>query len=170
MDLYLVRHAIAEERDPRRWPDDALRPLSARGRARFRLAAAGLRRLGARVDLLLTSPCVRARETAGLLAGDAGWPAPSVLGRAAPGGRPEGVLADLGRVAGDAGAVALVGHEPDLQRLASFLLTGVPGSLAARWRKGGIARLGCPDGLRPGAAALEEYLPPRVLRAAAGRG
>ena len=79
MELYLVRHAIAEERDPRRWPDDAQRPLSERGRARFARAAAGLRTLGVEVDLLLSSPYARAWATAEILSEEAGWPAPVVV-------------------------------------------------------------------------------------------
>ena len=170
MELYLVRHAIAEERDPQRWPDDAQRPLSERGRARFARAAAGLRTLGVQVDVLLSSPYARAWATAEILSEEADWPPPLALQRAAPGQRPDRLLAELGRVTTSANeAVALVGHDPDLQRLASFLLSGVATALSADWRRGGVARLTCPRGLRPGGAVLTEYLPPRVLRRIAAR-
>ena len=175
MNLYLVRHAIAEERDSRRWPDDALRPLSARGRSRFERAAAGLRRLGIEVDVLLTSPYVRAWATAVILSAEAGWPAPIVLDAARPRTRFEHTLAELARIAeqrssiGEGRALALVGHEPDLGQLASLLLSGEPHALWLRWRKGGVACLRCDPALLPGSATLEEYLPPRVLRGVADR-
>ena len=176
MNLYLVRHAIAEERDQRRWPDDALRPLTTPGRRRFERAAAGLRRLGVEVDVLLTSPYVRAWATAVILSAEAGWPAPIVLDAARPRTRLEHTLAELSRIAeqrssiGEGRAIALVGHEPDLGQLASLLLTGAPNTLWLRWRKGGVARLECDPALLPGSATLEEYLPPRMLRGIAGSG
>ncbi len=67
LELYLVRHAVAALRGPD-YPDDADRPLTDDGSARFRRAVAGLRQAGVQLDLVLTSPYVRARETAELLA------------------------------------------------------------------------------------------------------
>ncbi len=176
MNLYLVRHAIAEERDARRWPDDSLRPLTRRGRRRFERAADGLRRLGIEVDVLLTSPYARAWATAVVLSTAGGWPAPTVFDGARPGTRPEHALAELARIAeqrssiGEGRAIALVGHEPDLGQLASVLLTGDPQALWLDWRKGGVASLRCDPSLIPGSATLEQYLPPRVLRGIADRG
>src|SRR3954468_17149609 len=76
MDVYLVRHAIAATRDSAQWPDDSERPLTSEGEARFRKAARGLRRVAARVDVVLASPYVRAWQTAEILERAAGWPAP----------------------------------------------------------------------------------------------
>jgi len=82
--LYLVRHAVAEERGAD-WPDDSQRPLTAEGSKRWRREAHGLAALGARPDLILTSPFTRARQTADLLAAafpkkpKAPWPAHGVL-------------------------------------------------------------------------------------------
>jgi phosphohistidine phosphatase SixA len=56
MDVYLVRHAIADHRNPARWPGDARRPLTTKGAVRFRSAASGLHRLVAAVDVVLASP------------------------------------------------------------------------------------------------------------------
>ena len=83
VDLYLVRHAIAEPRDPARWPDDALRPLSPEGVELFRLAARGLQRIGVEVEAVLASSYARAWRTAEILSEEAGWPPPT----AAPGAR-----------------------------------------------------------------------------------
>src|SRR5262245_13104196 len=80
MELYLIRHAIAENRDPERWLADAERPLSEKGRRGFRRAASGLRSLGAEPPaVVLASPAARAWETGQILAEGAGWPEPVQL-------------------------------------------------------------------------------------------
>ncbi|MGI9116098.1 MAG: SixA phosphatase family protein, partial [Gaiellales bacterium] len=66
-DVVIVRHAIAEERDPQRWPDDGLRPLTAFGRERFAPAARGLGTLVGRPERVLASPYVRTWQTAEIL-------------------------------------------------------------------------------------------------------
>ena len=66
-ELYLIRHAIAEERGDS-WPDDAKRPLTDDGTAKMRKAARGLARIGVRFDVILTSPFVRTRQTAEIVA------------------------------------------------------------------------------------------------------
>jgi phosphohistidine phosphatase len=66
-ELYLVRHAIAADRGSE-WPDDNKRPLTERGINRFKEAVKGLRHLDVQIDEIFTSPLVRARQTADLLA------------------------------------------------------------------------------------------------------
>jgi phosphohistidine phosphatase len=166
--LYLVRHAIAEQYDPGRWPDDAERPLTDRGVRRFRRAARGLRALAPEVDALLSSRYARAWTTAELLAEHSGWPAPDPLEALTPGHRPPEVLAALEGFAA-AATVALVGHNPDLPALASYLLTGAPGALEIEWRRGAVAALDSAGAAGPGAFALRSMLPPRALRRMAGR-
>jgi len=68
MDLLLVRHGLAGKADPSLWPDDDLRPLTAKGRKAFKAAAKGLKRAGPLPSLILASPALRTRETAALLA------------------------------------------------------------------------------------------------------
>ena len=74
--LYLVRHAIAFERG-QDWPDDTKRPLTHKGAARMREVVDGLLALGVELDLVITSPLVRAKQTADLVI--AGWPGPPAL-------------------------------------------------------------------------------------------
>lgn len=137
LSLYLVRHAHAEPRGPR-WPDDARRPLTGRGRLRFAslLLDPAVRR--APLDVVLTSPLVRAVQTAEMLvAARRSRPPVRVCRALESGGRPEAVARALARGA-NWSAVALVGHEPDLSRLAAYL-TGQPAPIALR--KGGVWRL-----------------------------
>ena len=107
-ELYIVRHAIAAERGSE-WPDDTKRPLTERGINRFKEVVKGLRRLDITVDEIFTSPLVRARQTAELLASGLEGKAPvKVLDALAPGHTAASVMTQLARVA-KRRRVALVG-------------------------------------------------------------
>jgi phosphohistidine phosphatase len=162
MELLIVRHAIACEPNARRWPD-AARPLSSRGIARARKAAAGLARLTERPARLLVSPLVRSKATAAILCECAGWPAPAECAELAPGVQPEALLAALRRAG--TGRIAVVGHEPGLGRLLALCLGGAA-SRAFALRKMGAALLTFEGAARAGQARLEWLVPARILRAA----
>lgn len=136
-ELYLVRHAIAAERGPE-WPDDTKRPLTAKGIDRMRKVVAGLEDLGVSLDLILTSPLLRARQTADLIHQGLGGATPLEETTAlAPGGAPADLIALL-RSKSKVKAVALVGHEPDLGQLAAFLI-GARAPFV--FKKGGVCRI-----------------------------
>ncbi len=138
MDIYLVRHAIADDRHPERYPNDAARPLTDEGIAKFREAARGLRRIAPDVDLTLASPYVRAWDTAVLLHEEAGWPEPVECPEIEAVKPAAGALPLLDAHA-DHGAVALVGHEPFLSNLVSLLVCGDEDALRMEFKKGGVA-------------------------------
>ena len=118
--LYLIRHGIAEAQGEA-WPDDAKRPLTDDGIARLRKIARGLARLDVSIDVMLTSPLIRARQTAELIAtGLDPRPHVTTIDSLAPGGTFAAVLADLEKQAKRSG-VALVGHEPGIGELAARL-------------------------------------------------
>lgn len=159
-ELYLVRHAIAADRGPE-WPDDTKRPLTERGINRFKEAVKGLRFLDVTVDEIFTSPLVRARQTADLLAsGVDGKPPVKGLDALAPGHSFTSVMTQLAKVA-KRRRVALVGHEPDLGELAAHLI-GAGRALA--FKKGGICRIDIGSLSSRRAASLVWFLPPNVLR------
>lgn len=168
MELYLVRHAIAFERDPARWPEDGERPLSPQGEARFRPAARGLKRIVPAVDVVLSSPFVRAWRTAELLAEEAGWPDPQPVRAFEAGQRVTRAVTAL-RSHADRQSVAVVGHEPNLSELAAHLLAGAEGDLAIEVKKGGVVCLGLDDGVRSGSGWLRWSVSPKILRALAPR-
>lgn len=159
-ELYLIRHAIAAERGDE-WPDDDKRPLTERGIARFRDAVAGLLRLDAAVDEIFTSPLVRAKQTAHLLAaGLGGTPPVKLLDALAPGHGPDEVMAALDRAV-KRRRIALVGHEPELGELAARLV-GARRPLA--FRKGSVCRIDI-DGFRGDhAGGLVWFIHPKALR------
>lgn len=157
--LYLVRHGIAADLGPACQTDEA-RPLTEEGVSRMRLQARGLRALEVTLDLVLTSPLVRCRQTADLLAEGLGAVPVEVLPALRPGGRPEPTLAalDLYRRHGN---LALVGHEPSMGHLASALL-GAAGPIP--FKRGAVCRIDV-DTLPPRRAGqLVWFLPPRVTR------
>jgi phosphohistidine phosphatase len=165
MHLYLVRHAIAEEPDAKHWPDDRHRPLTPDGARRFKRTAGPLVDLikaGGSVGRLLTSPLVRARETATLLH-KAGLPDAIEESVLSPGRTAARVLAVLR--AHDVQSIVVVGHEPDLGRLLAVCVAGPDVKLSLRFRKGGAACLCFPGAPRVGEATLEWLLPPKALRA-----
>jgi phosphohistidine phosphatase len=155
LKIYLVRHGIAEERGGSKPDED--RKLTAKGKRLTKKAMRGFAKLREPPSLILSSPLVRAWETAVLLARVLDSDMPRVESALAPGGDPHAVLARLRREERE--SVALVGHEPDLSDLAGILAGKV------ELRKAAIARIdGLPDA---GGGRLEWLLQPFLLRALA---
>jgi phosphohistidine phosphatase len=162
MNLYVVRHAIAAKRDAEQWPDDSKRPLTDEGSTRFRRAAAGLRRLVPQVDVVLSSEYTRAWQTAELLHDVTGWPAPEKLTELEATESAADLAKALGRRTEE--SIALVGHEPQLSRLTSLLLSGSETTVRVEPKKGGVIAIvfdGSPD---PGAGTLAWNATPKILR------
>jgi phosphohistidine phosphatase len=160
-ELYLIRHGIAEARSDA-WPDDSKRPLTADGMTRVRKQARGLARLGVSFDVILTSPFVRTRQTAEIVA-DAFDPRPHLMPTDAltPDGTYAMVLADLAKHARRT-RIALVGHEPAIGELAARLIGS---RYPIPFKKGAVCCLAV-DALPPaGPGELRWFLPPKVMRA-----
>lgn len=163
MRVFLVRHAIAEERSRIRWPDDSLRPLTAAGVKRFRKAARGLATLLPPDAALLTSPFVRARDTAVMLSAAASLRGPIECPELSAG---TPIQTTFGLLAGRREkAVILVGHEPDLGALLAAALAGEDAKFAVQFKKGGAACVEFRARIAPGRATLRWLLPPKILRA-----
>jgi len=164
MQLLVVRHAIAFERDAKRWPDDNERPLTAEGIKKARRAAAGLKRIAQRPALVLTSPLVRARDTAVILTQAARWPEAVQCDAFAPGKSPQEMLAALRREGAGAECVAVVGHQPGLGKLLALCLRGDPRPEGFELKKGAVLCLSFDGPPRAGQGTLTALLPPRALR------
>ncbi len=164
IELYLVRHAIAAERGPK-YPDDRERPLTPAGTKKFAESVPGLIDMDVVIDLVLTSPLVRARETAMLLSAGLKPKPPVVESEAlAPGGRPQAITEAIKTHAKKYRRIALVGHEPDLGELAARLLAARGG---VEFKKGAVCFIET-DGATPtGPGTLHWMLTPKALRALA---
>jgi phosphohistidine phosphatase len=123
--LLIIRHAIAEDKEEwaKTGKTDDLRPLTADGHRKMVRVARGLRRVIGSIDLLAASPLVRAQQTAAIVAAEYGKlpiETTAVL-------MPEtdlGEFVDWAEERGEHEVVAVVGHEPHLGELATWLLTG----------------------------------------------
>ncbi|HET8622699.1 MAG TPA: histidine phosphatase family protein [Gemmatimonadales bacterium] len=162
MLLLLVRHAHAGDRDPSQWPDDTQRPLSDKGRKTHAKVARTLRNLELTPELLLTSPWLRAMQTAEIMHDVMLLPQPPV---------PCDALADepdLAAIAAEAGprgeraVVALVGHSPWMEEIAALLLTGSDRGVKIDFPKSGVIAMDTPR-LAPAAASLRFMLRPKML-------
>lgn len=159
MRLYLIRHGRAEDEGPD--GSDRSRRLTADGAVHFVETVNGLREAGVVLDRVFTSPLVRARETAALLARHLPAPEPGILpGLGIPAEAPGSLLEELG-AGGD--AVAAVGHEPTLVHLVSFALFG-RATDATPLRKGGVACLEFEGRPCAGGARLAFLAPAGLLR------
>lgn len=116
MQLVIIRHAEAAPGSP-----DELRPLTAAGREQARSLGLQLREQGIAPDAVVSSPLLRARETAEALAGLLGLGEPEVDERLAPGATPADIE-DAARGRGE--TVVVVGHQPDCGRAAAAITGG----------------------------------------------
>ncbi len=164
MRLLVVRHAIAVDREvfARAHADDATRPLTAEGRAKMERAAEGLRQLVRDLALLASSPLKRAHETATIVARAYGGLEVVLVPELAPGTPLERAMAWLAGLAAQ-GTSAIVGHEPDLSRLVSALLSGADRPFLA-FRKGGACLIEFSGRVERGAGVLDWLLGPKHLR------
>ncbi|MBI4502759.1 MAG: histidine phosphatase family protein [Gemmatimonadetes bacterium] len=164
MDLLLIRHAIAEPRidEGGAQPEDALRELTGKGRRRMQRVARALRRIRPDIEVLATSPFVRAAETAKILAAGYQNLKPISIPEIQPGAGVDAMLAWL-RGLDTSGTVVVVGHEPDLSNLASRLLSERHDGVLSLG-KAGACLLEVPAGVPPAGATLVWLLTPRQLR------
>lgn len=138
MKLLIVRHGKAYDADPRRWPDDSERPLTDEGRTRFYKSVPTIKALAPKKIRVISSPYVRALQTAEILCDKAGWGPPEIDERLSAHFGPSEAMELLQSLDVD-GNYAIVGHDPTF----SFL----PGHLI------GVNRLGATI-LKTGAVAL----------------
>jgi phosphohistidine phosphatase len=162
--LFIVRHAIAADRSDK-WPDDSKRPLTHEGAARMRKAADGLAALGVTPDAVITSPLVRAEQTADILLKSLGGDARLLTTPAlAPGGSPAAVAEAIAALSKGRNIV-LVGHEPGLGELAAWL---VGARQPLPFKKGGACQIDVADWpAAPKAGTLMWFATPKMLRALA---
>jgi phosphohistidine phosphatase len=162
MEVYLIRHGIAAERGT--YVNDDERPLTEEGEKKTRQVAKRLRTLGLKLDPILTSPLVRARQTAEILLNVGFGPTLQVVSFLSPNGDIEDWLDWLANwQRSPNSALTLVGHEPDLSSWAEILVWGsVQGAFTLK--KGGVIGLQLPESGKPiGNSSLFWLTPPRLL-------
>ncbi len=158
--VYLMRHGIAETLSSTS-PDDCQRSLSLRGKERTKNVARGLRALQVHPQRIVSSPLVRSVETAQVVHSTLEVEAPLVqCEHLAPGGDPRQLLIWLADRKEP--VTLLVGHSPDLSRLAA-LLVSPSAEVRLQFKRAGVCRIDFPDAPAFGEGTLAWLLPPRLL-------
>lgn len=163
MDLYILRHAIAEAHSSSAPGGDSQRRLTSEGAKKMRKAAKGLKSAGLSFDLILSSPFTRARQTAEIMAeifrGKNRLEFSSAL---ASDGNPKELIDELRQRHRKRKKILLVGHELYLSRLISLLISGDT-SIAIDLKKGGLCKLSMAELHYGRCAVLDWLLAPRQM-------
>jgi phosphohistidine phosphatase len=164
MDLFLLRHGLAGEPGLSGFADDSLRPLTAQGKRQLRKISAAMDKMDLAVELILSSPLVRAKQTAEVAAGKLKLKKRLVFAdELKPGGDAGKLIQRLVALKPAPANILLVGHEPDLSELISLLVTGKTDAGCAL-KKGGLAKLEA-EKLRAGkCATLAWLLTPKLMQ------
>jgi phosphohistidine phosphatase len=160
LELYLIRHGAAAERGDD-FPDDSKRPLTNGGISRLRKEAKALDELGVALDHIITSPLVRTRQTADIIAESLkSKPSVSQSDALAPAGTSSAVIQELAKHMRK-GRIALVGHEPNIGELAGRLIGA---RMPLEFKKGAICRIDFEVFPPKGIGQLRWFVTPRMLR------
>jgi len=158
-----MRHGLAVNRGSVRFSDDAQRPLEAEGKEKMREITEGLKRVGFDVDWIVSSPLVRAVETAGIVAESLASCGPvEVCEALRPGGSAQDLLAFLAKRPNRT-RVLVVGHEPDLSDLAARLI-GAGSHANLTFKKGGCCMIRFDEFPPRDPGQLVWWMTPRLLR------
>ena len=156
MNLYILRHGIAVEHGATGYENDDERPLTSKGERKMRMIAEAMKALEISFDSILSSPLVRARQTAEIVADALKSRKRLALTDAlAPQASAKPLIEYLNKQ-GAADDVLLVGHEPFLSRLISLLISG-DSEASVLLKKGGFCKLST-EHLKHGKCATLEWL------------
>jgi phosphohistidine phosphatase len=162
MNLYIIRHAIAVARGTPGYEEDSQRPLTDKGRKKMKKIVEGIRQLGIRFDTILSSPYLRARDTAKIVADEYEMRDKILFtDNLIPPGDFDQLIAEINekyRV----DHLALVGHEPMLSQFISYLIAGNT-STDITLKKGGIGCLSAGQLGTEQHATLKWLLTPGIL-------
>lgn len=160
MKLFLVRHGIAVDGIGGEIKSDAQRPLTAEGHNETEQVAKGLKRTGVKIDLLVSSPLVRARQTAEIFKDVFKLEALEFCEALAPGGEPSEVFKFLQNHK-KMECIALFGHEPDMGGLAQALLQA---DFSIPFKKAGVCRIDVNEMPPKYPGELKWFLPPKLSK------
>jgi len=164
MELYFLRHGPAGQHGDPKYRDDSLRPLTPQGREKMRRASLGMRALGLTFDAYLSSPYLRARQTAEIVAQAYKQNKEKILltENLLPPARVEELIKEARSRFSGCENILLVGHEPHLSEMISHLLkSNTP--LLIDFKKGGLCCLSLPSPYRNEGAVLNWLLTPTQL-------
>ncbi len=163
MNLYLLRHGLAVELGTPGYADDAARPLTPEGQRKLRKVAAAMKRLELKFDRILSSPYLRARQTAEVVAAALSTDhAPEFSPELAPRGSSKRLLGFIRQLQPTPEDVLLVGHEPAMSQLISLVVWGDTGGMVVM-KKAGLCKLSAATLHHGRCAVLEWLLTPKQM-------
>ena len=160
MEIYILRHGIAVPRGSRGYKKDSDRPLTQEGEEKTRQIAKAMREMGLQFDLILSSPYIRAKDTAKIVAEELGQKV-TLTESLVPAADVRELIAEINDEKPQ--RVLLVGHEPDLSSLISVLISGSADALI-ELKKGGLCKLTSDKLTSTRCAILNWLLTPKFLR------
>jgi phosphohistidine phosphatase len=164
MNIFILRHGIAADRGTEAFERDSERPLTGKGKRQLRRSAEAMKRMKLRFDLILSSPYVRARQTAEIVAEELKSKKRLKLSDTLKSENdPEAMIAEIARLKPTPKNVLLVGHEPYLSHLVSRLVSG-NGNMAMDFKKGGLCKLEFEKLRDGGGARLVWLLTPKLMK------
>ena len=162
MKIYLIRHSNAVDPGTPGYEDDSLRPLTEKGRDKMKDIASALKELDVKPDLIVSSPYVRAQQTAEILAKVLQYKRELTFSDAlVPMGNADNIIGEINEKY-SVDELVLVGHEPCFSTLISMLTAGNP-DLNINIKNGGVCCLSSDDLHTERKAVLEWLLTPKIL-------
>lgn len=164
MNIFILRHGIAVERGTKGFENDSERPLTAKGKRQLRKSATAMRKMKLRFDLILSSPYERAKRTAEIVVEELKLKKRLKFSDSLKyENDPAMVIGEIAVLKPVPKDLLLVGHEPYLGRLISWLTSGEE-EVAIDFKKGGLCKLEV-DKLHPGKCArLVWLLTPKLMK------
>lgn len=167
MYLFIIRHAIAEEREEfaKKSTDDSLRPLTAKGRKKHQKMILSLEKEFEKLDLIVTSPYSRAKQSAQIVSELTDGTKIVESAELVPHAPPQALVKWLRAQCGTCKKVAVVGHEPHITSFTSYLLSGNDRESFIEMKKSAVAlvEVGSFDELTPSKAKLQWIVSPKIL-------
>jgi phosphohistidine phosphatase len=166
MELYLIRHGLAQPLGQKNDFSDEKRALTSQGRDRMREIVRGLHRLGVALDLIMSSPLVRAVETASIVAEGLGMDEKLIelTSNLSPGSSADELLAEI-KQRKRTESLALVGHEPDLGLLVARIISSNGDCrMSIPLKKGGVCCIQVRQTVPTFRGSLTWLLTPKPLR------
>lgn len=162
MKIYLIRHSNAVDPGTPGYEDDSLRPLTEKGRDKMKDIASALKELDVKPDLIVSSPYIRAQQTAEILAKVLKYKQELAFSEAlVPMGNADNIIGEINEKY-SVDELVLVGHEPCLSVLIGTLIAGNP-ELTINLKNGGVCCLSSDDLHTERKAVLEWLLTPKIL-------
>jgi len=167
MYLFIIRHAVAEEREEfaKKNADDSLRPLTSKGRKKHQKMILSLEKEFDKLDLIVTSPYLRAKQSAQILSELTEGAKIVESAELVPHAPPQALMKWLKTHCGGHKKVAVVGHEPHITSFVSYILSGNDNESFIEMKKSSVAlvEIGSFEDLTPSKAKLQWMVSPKVI-------